>query len=651
MLDFDPIGVEIQIVIEIEIAPYRKHAWQSINPMRDTLLTLYRAFQLIVHASPATFWRVTVLDMVAGAGTPVLLWLGKVVIDYIAVTAPHTLSFGAWLTATPPYILGAVIAFIVINLALDSVEALSSLQGSLLSDQIEIALQRRLLAKVGGFESIAVFEDPALLNLLVLAEGSAGKLQWLAKDLSNWTIGIFMALPTLVVAATIAWWVPVVIFLTALPTAYFQFVYERRTWDVQAGQAATVRKMRAQTESLVRASFAKELRMYGLRGYFLGNWQRLAEGRFSALQTIRRESTYSVLLWSLLSGLTAGLVYLFVVFQAVQGRFTLGDVALFVGLIYQVRRSLVIIIWNMSTVQEIALNARALFELLDYDESRVTEAQVSVPSSGRASPPTASASPSITVADLSFIYPGAAQPALRGVNLHIAPGETVVIVGENGGGKSTLAKLLCRLYAPSSGTILWNGDDYRYLNLDHFRQQIAVLFQDFARFPATLRENIGFGDLDALHDDERLRRAASQIGVGRIAETLPRQLDTPLNKELEDGVELSGGQWQRVAIARALMRSDVPLVILDEPTAALDPRTEHEALSLFRRMAEGKTAVIISHRLALARIATTVVVMENGQIVERGTHDDLMEAGGLYAEMFTRQASSYVDPPDEGSRD
>jgi ATP-binding cassette, subfamily B, bacterial len=381
--------------------------------------------------------------------------------------------------------------------------------------------------------------------------------------------------------------------------------------------------------------------VYGLADFFLGRWRGLFTRLITEAEAVRRRGTIITALWSLPSGLTSGALYLYVIFQATRGLLTLGDVALFAGLIFQVRRSLFILIGNLGELQKIALAANAFFELLDYDEGESAENRVVV--ANHPSPMPRDTLPTLETVNLSFTYPGAAKPAIQGINLQIAAGETVVIVGENGAGKTTLAKLLCRLYAPSEGEILLSGRDYRLFDLDMFRREVAALFQDFARFPATLRENIGFGNLSNLGSDGSIYQAASQMRLTKLVESLPKQLETPLSKELEDGVELSGGQWQRIAIARALMRSDAKLVILDEPTASLDPRTEYEALSLFREMVQGKTAVIISHRLALARIATTVIVMEHGEIIERGTHDDLMRAGGRYAEMFTRQASSYVD--------
>jgi ATP-binding cassette subfamily B protein len=601
-----------------------------------------RGLLLVVQAAPGAFWRLVALNLAFGAGPPVLLWLGKVAIDYIA-TAPHASSFRGWITDAPAPVIGAIIGVVVLNLVMDSVDTLISFQLSTHHDWVTFEARQRLLTKVAGFTSIAVFENPRLLNLLVLAEESILKLRHLTNVVHNLMHGVFVVVPTIVLSATIAWWVPLLMFLTSLPSVYFQLVYERRQWGVEESQATNVRKMRAQAEVLMRPAFAKDLRLYGLADYFLRSWKRLFTDQLTELQGVRRQGTVMTLVWSLLSGLTTGLLYVFVVFQAVRGQLTLGDVALFAGLIFQVRRSLFVFIGNVGQLQQIALGANALFELLDYEETESTENRVVLTNSVVSSSTTDESLPVIEMIDVSFTYPGAAKPAVQGINLRIEAGETVVIVGENGAGKTTLAKLLCRLYAPSEGAILLNRRDYRLIELDRFRREVAAVFQDFARFPATLRENIGFGNLSDLGDDERVRLAASQMGLTGLIETLPKQLDTPLSKELEEGVDLSGGQWQRVAIARALMRSDAKLVIFDEPTASLDPRTEFEALSVFREMVRTKTAVIISHRLALARIATTVVVMEQGKIIERGTHMELMQAGGRYAEMFTRQASSYVD--------
>ncbi|MBS3986111.1 MAG: ABC transporter ATP-binding protein, partial [Selenomonadales bacterium] len=219
--------------------------------------------------------------------------------------------------------------------------------------------------------------------------------------------------------------------------------------------------------------------------------------------------------------------------------------------------------------------------------------------------------------------------------------EVLLLVGENGAGKTTLTKLMSRLYDPDAGEITWGGTNLKGVDIKELRERIAVVVQDYARFPVTARDNIGFGDLAKLHDDSTLLLAAQEVGLD-IAE-LPLGLDTPLSKMLEQGTDLSVGQWQKVAIARALLRqTKAELVLLDEPTAAIDPQSEHKILEILREFVGGKMAIVVSHRLSLARVAHRIAVLSGGRIVEQGTHAELMALGGRYCDMFTRQASSYI---------
>ncbi len=219
----------------------------------------------------------------------------------------------------------------------------------------------------------------------------------------------------------------------------------------------------------------------------------------------------------------------------------------------------------------------------------------------------------------------------------------IALVGENGAGKTTFAKLLCRLYDPIEGTIFWNGQDLRSLSLPDLRSRIAVVMQEYARFPATLRENVGWGFLPKLQEDAALRTVLQEAGIDHLVSELEHGLETPLGKQLENGIDLSGGQWQRVAIARSLLRlSQAELLLFDEPTAALDPKNEQEIYDIFRTIARGRMTVIVSHRLALAKLADRIIVLEHGRIVESGSHDALMAHGDRYHAMFTRQASSYM---------
>jgi ATP-binding cassette subfamily B protein len=257
------------------------------------------------------------------------------------------------------------------------------------------------------------------------------------------------------------------------------------------------------------------------------------------------------------------------------------------------------------------------------------------------------ASQGIQFQQVGFRYLGTEQPAvLDNLTFQIQPGEMVALVGENGAGKTTLAKLLVRLYDPTAGQILWHGQDLKTLDLTALRSRIAVVMQDYARFPATLRENVGWGQMADLQADDAILAVLQESGIAYLADTLKHGLETPLGRQLEDGIDLSGGQWQRVAIARALMRlHQAELLVFDEPTAALDPKNEHEIYRIFRSIAQGRMAVVVSHRLALAKLCDRIIVLEHGQILESGTHDELMAQPGRYHSMFTRQASSYHDTP------
>jgi ATP-binding cassette, subfamily B, bacterial len=219
----------------------------------------------------------------------------------------------------------------------------------------------------------------------------------------------------------------------------------------------------------------------------------------------------------------------------------------------------------------------------------------------------------------------------------------IVIVGENGSGKSTLAKLLCRFYDSQSGQIVWNGQDIRSVPIDSLRAKIAVVFQDFARFPASVRENIGWANLAKMNDDIFIKSLLLKVKLLKFFDQQHEGMDTLLTKLFDGGTDLSGGQWQRIAIARALSRMDsTELLILDEPTASVDPENEHDIYALIREMAKNCTTIVISHRLGMARFSDRVVVLNDGMIIEEGTHEALMLQSGKYSEMFKKQMSQYV---------
>ncbi len=331
----------------------------------------------------------------------------------------------------------------------------------------------------------------------------------------------------------------------------------------------------------------------------------------------------------------------------------MGDLALYGGLILQVRQGLSILINNGSELYDIVLGITPIHQILKLEAGKeqsnnnpVIEAE-KLPSfiHDNRPPKTTNKSPhqGIEFRHVSFIYPGSQIPIINQCDLKIKPGEIIALVGENGAGKSTLVKLLCQFYAVTNGEILWDGVNINELSYEELYHRITVIFQDYAQFPVNLRENIAFANPDLLHDgDRQIHKILDRIGFPLASRSLPLGLDTPLGKQLENGVELSGGQWQRVAIARALSRMEqTELIIFDEPTAALDSYAEESMFQAFRKIAKDKMSIVISHRLALCRLADRIVVMEQGQIIESGSHAELMEQQGRYFKMFSLQAAHY----------
>lgn len=614
-----------------------------------TFQALWRSLGLIIKAAPIELRNLILLNIIRGGAPSAVLFLDKLIIDEVSRLLSQTQTAQPFaLMLSHPILLWSIGGVLSLKLVGDSLETMSSFAATSLRDRVQGFVEGKVLEKVANFDDIALFENPDLLNIVELAKTGVSKIQQLAFTLSMTITGIFIFIPSISLAATIAWWVPVLMLISSSPSIYIKRKYSRIIWRVQKKQAKITREMNLSARVLTGEEYAKELRLFGLQELWLKRWQGQFLQFFSEMQRIRKKGAIVVLFWSVFSRIGVALPFVYVVMGALGGRYTLGDVALYSGLIVQVEQSLQLLIGNYTNLYDISLGVSPIFQLLELKPelqsplgdvaSRLPLLEDSSKDSGLTKDKVG-----IEIKHLSFCYPGSNKSTVEDINLTINQGEMLVLVGENGAGKTTLGKLLGRLYDPTSGTIAWNGKDLRSYSLAYVRSRIAVVMQDYARFPSTVRENVGFGDLLSLSDDTAINQAISEAGISAKVNSLAAGLETPLGKQLEDGIDLSGGQWQRIAIARALMRlSTASVLIFDEPTAALDPKTEHEIYSIFRQIAAGKTTIVISHRLGLAKIADRIAVMENGKIAEIGTHDELIASNGIYCSMFTRQASSYI---------
>ncbi|MEP0931236.1 MULTISPECIES: ABC transporter ATP-binding protein [unclassified Leptolyngbya] len=598
---------------------------------------LRRSASLVLQAAPREIINLLLLNLVLGIGPSIALYFGKVVIDeVIRLLGANSAGNSINILLNNQLLLTAIAITILLNILIDSLQPIQTSVFTALRDRVKGYAQSQMIEKVATFNDIALFENSEWLNLITLTEEkSLFKLQEITFKLVEVVTGIMRFVPSVLLSAAIAWWIPLMLIVGFIPTMYFDIKHHQQSWSVEETQANLSRQMQIHAKVLTEDIYAKELRLFSLQSVLLQRWRNLFEETFAKMQGVRRSGAIQTMVWSLVSGIAAAIPYVFIILKVLERRYTFGDLALFTGLILEMRQSVFLLVYAFSGTYDASIGARPFFELLDL-RPQILSGTAPVPTSNRLSSP----SSGIHTQNLSFTYPGSDKPTLQDINLTVAPGEMVALVGENGAGKTTLAKLLCRLYDPTQGTIFWGDRNYRDLNLDELRSKIAVVMQDYARFPATLRENVGWGN-SQMDCDRAIQSVLEEAGISYLPHKLPHGLDTPLGKQLEDGVDLSGGQWQRVSIARSLLRSRAELLIFDEPTAALDPKNEHQIYQIFRTIAQGRMTIVVSHRLALAKLADRIVVLEQGKILETGTHAQLMANGDRYYEMFTRQASSY----------
>ena len=380
----------------------------------------------------------------------------------------------------------------------------------------------------------------------------------------------------------------------------------------------------------------KEVKLFGLGDLLLGRYRTLAETFFREDQRLAVKRALWGYLMSLLSTLAFYGCYVAIVIATVRGRLTLGDMTLYLVAFRQAQQAFQAILGALGGMYEDNLYMSNLFEYLSIP----TQASVPLPAAALEGP-TGPGELGIRFENVGFRYPDAAEWAVRAVNLFVPRGQSLALVGENGAGKTTLIKLLTRLYQPTEGRVLLDGKDLRAWNEAALRARIGVIFQDFNQYQLSLRENVGVGSVAHLEEELRVQRAVEQGGARELVASMEAGLDTQLGRWFQKGMELSGGQWQKVALARAFMREEADILILDEPTAALDAEAEHAVFERFRALARGRTTILISHRFPTVRMADRILVLEHGRVVEDGTHADLVAAGARYARLFDLQAQGY----------
>jgi ATP-binding cassette subfamily B protein len=508
-----------------------------------------------------------------------------------------------------------------------------------LGENTGLYLDRRIVSLVGGIATVEHHERPDYLDRLevlrrempVLAfagMNTAGALALLMQVVA--TGALLLSLNPLLLA------VP----LFAVPSLWAGGTAERIRQRALDATADRSRRARHLFELATSSQPAKELRVFGLGDELLRRHQRDWEEIDRAVDTgAVRGLAWTAGGWLVFSAGYAAAIAL-IVGQAVAGRATVGDVVLALTLVALVNAEVSAAAGTVSAFVRMMKVAERYLWLCDYADASVTTINDPVPAPGHLHA-------GIELLGVAFRYQGTDVDVLDGLDLVLPAGATVAVVGDNGAGKSTLVKLLCRFYEPTAGEITVDGTDLRRIDVEEWRARMSAGFQDFTRLELKARQTVGVGDLPFVSDEAAVATALKRAASSAIVTTLPDGLETQLGISFDAGVELSGGQWQRLALARAMMRPTPLLLVLDEPTAALDAETEHQLFTRYAAMAStfastnGAITLLVSHRFSTVRMADLIVVLDGGRVVDAGSHDQLMEAGGLYAELYQLQAQTY----------
>jgi len=621
--------------------------------VRATAGAVPRVIGLVWAASRILTFGLALATVLAGIVPAITAYVAKLLIDAVVraiqvranPAVPDSVPIGPWtVDVVSAVIVLAGAQFVVFALS-SFLSTLRNVCQQLLQERVTNTIQLQIMDHASKLD-LAFFEDSASYDLLRRAQqGASSRPLFMVSGVFGLiqTIIAFASMIALLIALSPI--LAIVALVAPIPGFIADTRYGWRGYNFARWASPLRRRMDYLTTLVTTDSYAKEVKLFGLGPYFIDRFRQLSNVYQDRQRGLVVSRYFAGFVWSTITTLVGSLTYLYVAFQAIAGRLTLGDLTLFTQAASSVQSSVQGILCGFGSMYENQLYLTDLFDLLQtpygIDAPPVPSTIGGGPAGSRGE---------VVFEDVSFTYPGSGREALQGVSLRIAPGETVAIVGRNGAGKSTLIKLLCRLYDPTGGRILLDGVDLRDLEPAAVRRLIGGMFQDYVTYQATAAENIGLGELERIEDRDAVEDAAAKGGADSLLGRLPDGWDTPLGKWFDGGVELSGGEWQKIALGRAFMR-DARILVLDEPTSALDAQAEFELFARLRRLAAGRTAIYISHRFSTVRQADRILFLEHGALVEEGTHDELMALGGRYARLFRLQAAAYTGAPIDGLAD
>ncbi len=583
-----------------------------------------RALDLVWTTSPALTLTLAFLTVVAGVLPAAIAYVGQLIVDgVVAAMSAESPDTGhvLWLIA-----LEAVIV-VFVAASQRGLSACQSILRALLGQRVNVMILEKALTL-----QLAHFEDSEFYDKLTQARREASRRPL---SLVNRTFGLVQNAISLSSYAALLFvfspWAVLILIGAGLPSFFAEAKFSGDAFKLFRWRSPDTR-MQIYLESVIaREDGVKEVKLFQLGPRLLQRYRDIFKKLFveDRRLTIRRDT------WGFMLGLVSTAAfygaYAWIVLSTISGEITLGAMTMYLVLFRQGQSAVAAILSSVSGMYEDNLYLSNLYEYLEQPvPGRLGDIKMGLdPSRG------------IEFENVSFSYPGTKGNALSGVSLQIRPGQSLALVGENGSGKTTLIKLLTRLYEPTEGRILLDGIELPKWDIDTLRQRIGVIFQDFGRYQFSVGENIGAGDVRHIDDSDRWEKAALTGMASPFIEEMPERYETQLGRWFKGGRELSGGQWQKIALSRAFMRSDADILVLDEPTAAMDAASEAAIFDHFRSESHNKMTILISHRFSTVRAADQIIVIHDGEIVEQGSHESLLASNGQYASLFKLQARGY----------
>ena len=606
----------------------------------DTLKTksVLEVFALIPRVI-GFMWRSAPL-LVAGtsalriveAVTPALtLWLMKVVVDRIMASLGSPVD---WF-----YVLLPILVVTALRLGNSLVSQINNIWGHILTERVYSSAHSQLLAKAASLD-IAFFEAPQFYDRLTQAKRNVFRIQMVVNGVPGF-LQQFLSLSAVFGLLTILHPLAVVLLIGAtLPRIYYEGFTARRRFDMETEMMRNYRSSDYYGDLPTRREKIKEIRVFGLRQFLVDRFYKFRDTIVRAIIELNVKFLKLDISINNLPTIAIALVWAYAVYRTAMGEVSVGTLTMVVAAAQQAVSSLQGLISSGGRLFQNTLFITRFFELLDLDPKSVKGSLAPPRSRSPAKVPTP-IKRGLELKNVSFTYPGTEIEILKDVSFSIPVNTKLAIVGENGAGKTTLIKLLVRFYDPTSGSIALDRTDYRDYDLRDIRANISAVFQDFVHYQISASDNIGVGNVEHLANHDAIVEAAKKAGADEFISKLPKGYETILGKTFDEGVDLSGGEWQNLAIARAFM-SESQILFLDEPTAALDAFGEAALYERFARLTENKTVIFISHRFSTVRMADTIVVLEDGRIIEQGDHETLMKLDGKYRMMFNTQAARYA---------